>query len=418
MIVGQREIKFLPALPKSYEEAMAIYDKWTLAGHKGHALTKENVASEGDIHLKQEVESSACKTRDGKYSIVIRNTKWGENSVSFKINPNPDLPSPSVASYALDLMDRWLKEYPQYDGLFTDSLGANWPAVLNYRPDHFVYARYPLTFDPDGRVALHNELSHYEYLETLRAKVRAVDRLSLANGVYVYKSQKGRTAKVERQVKNKTFNEFIAQAAPAEHYRAGAKLGRFFCASLLDVASCEFGVRATVEQSQDIRVLMGKKHFAYLNYHWEDAAKVEEFVNKSLCFAIFASTSSNFFTDTEYENHPHGYLRDKKLLDWFVPLVRQLSRAGWEPARCASVNNQAVSCERFGTGDVVFFTLFNDSNSKATCALDVDLKALGFSGDAAFTEIARQSALTRSKPGSVTLELQPKRTCIIKITKS
>ena len=55
LIVGQREIKFLPALPKSYEEAMAIYDKWTVADHADHALAKENVASEGDIHLKEEV---------------------------------------------------------------------------------------------------------------------------------------------------------------------------------------------------------------------------------------------------------------------------------------------------------------------------------------------------------------------------
>jgi hypothetical protein len=421
MIVGQREIKFLSALPKTYEEAMALYDKWTVADHAGHALTKENVCCEGDIHLKQEVEASACKTRDGKYSIVVRNTKWGDNSVTFKINPNPDLfqdrKRPTVASLALDLMDRWLKEHPEYDGLFTDSLGANWPAVLNYRPDHFTYARYPLTLDPQGRVALHNEISHYEYLETLRSKMRPLNRLLLANGVYCYKSQKGRAAKVERQMTSKTMNEFIAQSAPPEHYRAGTKLGRFFCASLLDVASCEFGVRATVEQCQDIRVLMGRKQFAFLNYHWEERDKVEEFINKSLCHGIFASNSSNFFTDVEYENHPNGYLRDKKLLDWFVPLVRQLSRAGWEPVRRATVNNKAVSCERFGRGDTVYFTLYNDSAAKVSCALDVDLKALGFGENAAVAEIARQSTLTRPEPGRVVLDVEPKRTCIIRINK-
>ena len=422
MIVGQREIKFLPALPKTYNEAMAIYNKWTVADHAGHALTKENVCCEGDIHLKQEVESSACKTRDGNYSIVIRNTKWGDNSVTFKINPNPDLfqdqKRPTVASYALDLMDRWLKAHPDYTGLFTDSLGANWPAVLNYRPDHFVYARYPLTMDPDGRVALHNEISHYEYLETIRTKMRAVNRLLLANGVYAYKSKEGRvTKKIERQVKNQNMNEFIAESAPPEHYRAGTKLGRFFCASLLDLASCEFGVKASVEQCQDIRVLLGRKQFAFLNYHWDDAAKVEEFVNKSLCYGIFASTSANFFSGVEYENHPQGYLRDKPLLDWFVPLARQLSRAGWEPVRYAAVNNKAVSCERFGSGDVVYFTLYNDADGKADCTLDVDLKALGFAGDAAFTEIARQSSLTRAQPGSVNLNLEPKRTYVVQVAR-
>ncbi len=421
MIVGQREMKFLPALPKSYEEAMAIYEKWTVADHAGRALTKENVCCEGDIHLKQEVEASACNTRDGQYSIVVRNTKWGDNSVTFKINPNPDLfrdeKRPTVASFAFDLMDRWLKEHPEYDGLFTDSLGANWPAALNYRPDHFIYARYPLTLDPDGRVALHNEVSHYEYLETLRARMRAADRLLLANGVYAYKSHKGRAAKVERQVRNRTMKEFIAESAPPEPYRVGAKLGRFFCAALLDAASCEFGVRATVEQCQDIRVLMGRKHFAFLNYHWEDRDQVEEFVNKSLGHGIFASNSSNFFTDTKYEDHPNGYLRDQRLLEWYVPLVRQVSRAGWEPVRHATVNSKAIACERFGRGDTVYFTLYNDSTAKAACALDVDLRALGFADNAAFAEIARQSALRRPKPGSVVLDVEPKRTCIIQISK-
>jgi hypothetical protein len=49
--------------------------------------------------------------------------------------------------------------------------------------------------------------------------------------------------------------------------------------------------------------------------------------------------------------------------------------------------------------------------------LDVDLKALGFADNAAFAEIARQSALRRPKPGSVVLDVEPKRTCIIQISK-
>ncbi|MBM3890725.1 MAG: hypothetical protein FJ388_16570, partial [Verrucomicrobia bacterium] len=217
MIVGQREIKFLPALPKTYDEAMAIYAKWTVADHAGHALTKENAAAQGDIHLKQEVEASACKTADGKYAIVIRNTSWGQNSVSFKTNPNPDLFAderrPTVASYAFELMEQWLKAHPEYDGMFVDSLGANWPALLNYRPDHFADARYPLTFDPQGRVALQNDLSHYEYVETLREKMRASERLVLANGVYAYKSKTAAKGRIQRQVMDKELHEFKAGAA-------------------------------------------------------------------------------------------------------------------------------------------------------------------------------------------------------------
>ena len=421
MIVGQREIKFLDALPRTYDEAMAAYAAWSLADHAGHALTKENSASQGDIHLKEEVESSACKTRDGGYAIVVRNTRWGENSVTFKMNPNPDLfqdeNRPTVASYALDLTDRWLKEHPEYDGMFVDSLGRNWPAVLNYRKDHFRYARYPLTLDPQGRVALHNQISHYEYVETLREKMRATGRLVLANGVYAYKPRIAPARRARRQTLDKTLNEYVEQTAPAEHYRPEAALGRFFCAALLDIASSEAGVKATVERSKDVRIFMGRKHYAFLNYAWEDAGKVEEFVNKSLCYGIFASTSTNFFTGVTYENHPNGYLRDKKLLDWYVPLVRRLSRAGWEPVRYGAVDHEDVSCERFGHGKVVYYTLYNDSSGKATCTLEVDLEALGFAeGAAVFHEVARHASLARPKANRVTLELEPKRTCVIRIT--
>ena len=279
------------------------FQAYDATAKKPVALSRGQVkqTSQGDIHLKKEVESSGCKDPDGRYCLVIRNTPWGENSVTFKMNPNPDLfknqNRPTVASYALDLMDRWLKEHPEYDGMFVDSLGRNWPAVLNYRKDHFAYARHPLTFDPQGRVALHNQISHYEYIDALRARMRAAGRLVLANGVYAYKPRVSPAKRVQRQALDKTLKEYIERSAPAEHYRPGARVGRFFCAALLDVASSEAGVRATIQRCQDVRAFMGRKQYAFLNYSWEDGAKVEELVNRSLCYGIFASTSTNFFTE-------------------------------------------------------------------------------------------------------------------------
>lgn len=88
-IVGQREIKFLKNLPKDYDEAMQIYAAWSIKDHSGHTITKENEAARGDIYLREEVENSACKNSDSRYAAIIRNTPWGKNSVSWKINPSP-----------------------------------------------------------------------------------------------------------------------------------------------------------------------------------------------------------------------------------------------------------------------------------------------------------------------------------------
>jgi hypothetical protein len=427
MIVGQREVKFLPALPKNYQEAMDIYSKWTLADHGVRPLLKEAAAAQGDLFLKEEVDNSGVIGAEGRKVIVVRDTLWGQKSVTFKINPNPDLFADenrrTTGAMALQLTAKWIKMHPEYDGMFVDSMGANWPAVLNYRPDHFTYARYPLTFDPDGKVALQNDISHYEYIESLRKLLRASNRLVLANGVYIYTSRGTNrptkaSAGIEQQTVSTMFNEFLATAAPPEHYRAGARIGRFFDSALFDVASSEFGVKATLEQCRDERVLLGRKPYAFLNYHWEEQEKINDFVNRCLSYGIFASTSTNFFSGVIYELHPNGYLRDKPLLDWYVPLVRTLSKAGWEPVRYAKLEGQSLAAERFGSGSTVYYTLFNDSDKPQVGTLSIDLAALGFDpAKASIKEIGRQTKL-EPKAGAVTLTLEPKKCYVIQVSKS
>jgi len=419
MIVGQREMKYLKTLPETYEDALALLEKWTPQDHADIALCKENACSEGDKYLRDEVKNSAVEAPDGRFSVVVRKTIWGANSVTFKLNPNPYLfegeGRHTVGADALALSDRWLKDHPEFGGLFIDSLGANWPAVLNYRADHFPYARYPLTVDSKGRVALDNAISHYEYINALRDKVRASGRLLNANGVYAYVSKKSAVKGLEKQQLDTKKNEFIDQAAPPEFYRAGVKISRFFLASLLDVASCEFGSKATVEQCQDCRTLLGQKQFAFLNYQWEDEAKVQEFVNKSLCFGIFASTTTNFFSGEQYETSPRGYLRDKELLAWYVPLVRKLSQAGWDPARNATITGEGVVGERFGHGQKIYYTLYNDGTKAAPVTLQLDAAALKLPEKVSIREIAHEQTLAITPDKVISFTAEPKRTYVIEV---
>lgn len=426
MIVGQREVKRLPVLPKTYAEAMAAFEGWTLASHAAFNHTKENTCARGDIHLKEEITSSAVQVSDGRFCIQLRNTPWGDNSVTFKINPNPDLfadkGGTNVGRLALELADEWLAKHPRYDGIFVDSLGVNWPAVLNYRPDHFVYARYPLTFDRQGRVALQNAISHYEYMDTLRTKMYATGRLTLGNGVYAYNSRKGPTGQrgtpdVGTQTVDKESNEFIDRPdSEPEHYRPGTKLGRFFNGALLDAASSEVGVRATIERCEDVRVIMGPKPYAFLNYHWENGTEVTEWINRCLGFGIYASSNTNWNTGVQYEIAANGYLRDKPLLDWYVPLVRRLTAAGWQPATYATVTGKGVYSERFGRGDTVYLTLFNDNKEPVTSEVQVDLAALGLAGrSVSITEIARQTEIYRTPEGRLRLTLAPRHAYVLQV---
>ena len=361
MIVGQREIKHLATLPSDYGQAMAAYDGWTPAGTSAARPTKESVAAGDDVYLKKEVASSALKDAAGRFVITIRNSPWGGNSVTFVTNPNPhlmdDMPGArSTGAEALARIHGWLARYPATDGIYIDSLGSAWCGKLDSRRDHFPYSRYPLTFDSAGRLAIHNVVAHYEFLEQLRAELHSQKRLLFANGVYLY-------------------------AAKQPEYADVRETGRFFLAGLLDVAGSESGVHPSMQRWEFFRACMGPKPYLLLNYHWTDAAKVETYLNEALCYDVFA-VNSNLTGD--YASDPQGYARDRKLFDWFVPLVRTLSKSGWQPVTHATSPTPELRFERYGAGKDIIFTLYNPGPARE-CLLRIDKTPLAL-GPAARVE--------------------------------
>lgn len=349
MIVGQRELKHLTTtLPANYAEAMAAYQRWTPEATRSARATKESIAAGGDVHLQEEVATSALKDPTDRYVISIRNTSWGGNSVTFVTNPNPHLMEDkpdmrTTGAEAMALIHQWLAKYPDIDGIYIDSLGRAWCGQLDWAREHFPYTRYPLTFDSDGRLAVHNAVSHYEFLEQLRSELHSKKRLLFANGVYLY-------------------------AARQPEYADVRETGRFFLASLLDVAGSESGVQPSMQRWEFFRACMGPKPYLLLNYHWTDAAKVETYLNQALCYDVFA-TNSNLNSD--YAGDPAGYARDRKLYDWFVPLVRTLSKAGWQPVTHANSPTPDLRFERYGQGREIFFTLYNPGPTQE-CILRID----------------------------------------------
>lgn len=410
---GQRELKFLDKLPGNYAAAMEAFEKWTPDRIKAYPfVTKESVVAGTDRWLKDEIENSGVKEANGEYSIVLRDTPWGKKSVSFRMNPSPHLFANenrrTVGRDGIELVDGWLREHPDIGGVLLDSFGANWPAVLNYREDHFKYAQHPLTFDAKGRLAIYNDLSHYEYAAALKTKLDREGKLLFANGIYSY------------------------QARPGEHYKAAprqrVKIGRFFDASLFDGACCERGSKNDTEQVQEIRVFMGQKYYALINYRWgpgRDPDRVEEFFNRSLCYAIFPSNTKYYPESADYVeygnegldyvNNPEGEQLFKKLTDWVVPNVSRLHRAGWQPITHARTKNADVYIERYGSGQDVYLAVFNDSVKKRRGTVEVDLAALGFK-DVKIKEVARGVAFENSSPGMIAFEMEPLKTYVFHLT--
>ena len=394
MIVGQREIKHLAALPADYDEAMAAYDRWPSAGTNAAQATKESVAAGDDAYLKEEVSSSALKDEAGRHVIAIRKTPWGGNSVTFVMNPNPylmeDKPGArSTGAQALARIREWLARYPAVDGIYIDSLGSAWGGKLDARRDHFPYTRYPLTFDSAGRLAIHNVIGHYEFLEKLRAELHSQNRLLFANGVYLYTAKQPEYADVR-------------------------ETSRFFLAALLDAAGSESGVRPSMQRWEFFRACMGPKPYLLLNYHWTNPVLVEAYLNQALCYDVFA-VNSNLSGD--YANDPQGYARDRKLFDWFVPLARTLSKAGWQPVTHATSTTPDLRFERYGAGKELLFTLYNPGPARE-CVLRIDKRPLDVSA-AAHVEQISGPGLAGVEQDAVSITLRTKlaanRTAVISI---
>jgi hypothetical protein len=395
MNVGTAEITGLPGKPANEAEAEAIYREQCESTDEEHEMGGPNPG------IAELVRSSACKNPNGSYVLSVRYTQLG-NGIAFKTNPNPGLYGDRMTCQGkkwLLAMDDWISKFPLIDGAFVDSLGANWPAVLNYNREHFKYARLPLTFDPKGRVALANSLSHYEFLDALRTKLRATNRYLTGNGVYAYIS--GRTA--------------------PEHPRDGRVwIDRFFIASLLDMATSEGGVRSGLPRIRNARVNMGPKVYCLLNREWPEQTvdEMKDWFNQTLVYGVIANNTLYYEPDGGKSYYPETYERDKDLIAWFMPKVTLLAASGWEPVTCAGTDDRTVLLERFDRGDAVYFTVLSEAAEPKTCALTIDTKALGFGNKFSIEEISGQSSLENKGNGKILLKLTPKRTAIIALKKT
>jgi hypothetical protein len=298
------------------------------------------------------------------------------------------------------------------DALSFDSMGSRWPARLNYRKEHFRYAHYPLTVDPVGHVALHNKISWYELIEKVREQLHQKGKLLFGHGLYPYFTSPD---------KGRPFSE---------HYRVKTMVGRFFLSALVDFSTDERGARASRQRMEMERTFMGDKYVTINNRDWKDSENIEAFFSRCLCYAVFGSYSRRREGLQYVEYSPNwrfwrdvsvyqSKLTQKRLLDWFVPKVRMLCRAGWEPVTYARINGEHVFVERYGNRDNIYFALLNESDNIQECTLTLDLESLDLEqGEFLIDEIARGVSLNVMEPGKVSLELKPLKACIIAVKRS
>jgi hypothetical protein len=117
--------------------------------------------------------------------------------------------------------------------------------------------------------------------------------------------------------------------------------------------------------------------------------------------------------DNPYWHNPAWYNRDRALFQKYIPLIRRVAEAGWEPITHAIAEGGWV--ERYGKRT---FTVFNPSSTERTIHLRIDLRALRQSAADAKQpkELVHGLALDTELEGStlhIRLKLAPEQTAVI-----
>ena len=237
------------------------------------------------------------------------------------------------------------------DGMYLDSL-EGWANRLNFRADHFASVDVPLAYETGtGRTAIFNLFSIFEFTRAMATYLHAHDRLLMGNWVLI---------------------DFP------------------FLGALLDVPGKEvhwLDSRHAFAPDPDEtmlyrRMLSGKKPYPLLlNVKFEHftPAMMRKFFDRSLFYAFYPGMFSHDAATNPYFENPAHYDRDRDLFLRYIPLVRALSAAGWEPVTHATSSHPNILVERYGwkPSDGLYFALHHDGEEWNEARIHIDAGKLG-----------------------------------------
>ncbi|MBI2299251.1 MAG: hypothetical protein HYU66_09980, partial [Armatimonadetes bacterium] len=139
-----------------------------------------------------------------------------------------------------------------------------------------------------------------------------------------------------------------------------------FVTPWLDVLGCES--LPSAEHFRWLRAAAGQRPVCFLDPLVLDPTVNDEELqalwNQSLLYGVFPGASA-WLT-----------MRQVSLFDtWFrryVPILRELAEAGWDPVPHAEVDDPRVLLERYGTGDRLYLVLWNPTEERRTVTLRLD----------------------------------------------
>ncbi|MFA4016262.1 MAG: hypothetical protein RUDDFDWM_001365 [Candidatus Fervidibacterota bacterium] len=330
-------------------------------------LLSHEALKAADKRLLEAVERCAAQSPEGTFHTRSYTPDWamGKLVYDFIANADPDIPGEWTKARLMDeVIEKAFSEHRskgiELDGVYFDGFGEWVRPQINERKDHWSVSDFPLSFSWETkRPCQITSFGIYEYLKAVAEKLHSQGKLVMANG-YVW--------------------AYIP-----------------FSAHWIDVGGNE--IRWTKMRDDypffDYRRFLAYRR-PYLPLNNEDFEKVftaelaKEYFDWALFYGFFPSCFSPTASHVgNYWNTPKFHNRDRHLFRIYIPLLRMLSSAGWNPItqahpsghgmRWFDVFNSDVLVERFGdyATSQLFFTVHNRSEKTISETLQIDYKPLG-----------------------------------------
>lgn len=367
-------------VPRTEADALRVRDEWA----KGTDESRRRMA--------QASQSAGMTDAEGKTYLLFRNEPWCDGTV-WSLNPNPHLPGAFNAATV-----HWNDEIKQrlyganakgqLDGEYLDSLEGYVTADLNFNREHFRYTTVPLTFSSETKQpVLFKGLAVFEFTKWICDDVHRLGKLTFANGV---------------------------------PYRF-----TFLC-PWLDVMGTETNwlrggqYQPASDSTMSLwRTMCYQKPYLLLmntNYDAFTPDLVEKYFQRSLFYGIFPSMFSHNAAENPYWRNPNWYNRDRHLFKKYLPLVKCIAEAGWQPVTEATCDNASIYVERFGSdaSGAIYFTLLNDTAQPQSGEVTINAAALKLTGQFKATELISGKTLTPTG-GRFRATLQPQEVWAVQV---
>ena len=293
------------------------------------------------------IKSSATEDKNGLLQARRLKTPWFSSgwAVSITTNSDPDISGFNRNDYVYK--DEIFPALAlNVDGVYFDSMEWNWHHDLNYREEHFKFTDFPLVFSKDvARPAIWNFTSEFEFMKKVADEMHSQGKLVMGNG--------------------HGWNPFAATNLDL----FGAELS-WYSTDAHNTEALDFKRAISFQKPIVFLLNEGLNDIAFTEAPFTG---YEIYFEKLLSYGFFPSFFSVDASNDPYWKDANKIENGRPFFKKYIPIIRKISEAGWEPVTNAFCTIETVRIERFGER---FFTIRNNGEEAIECIVSLDLEKL------------------------------------------